>query len=84
MNIDLQAKIEFQRVLIKLTEERLQHEAAVVEYKQVCVGYGGEMVKLYFFFFLQLFKKLDEGHQKQKEELSQELIEVKVYNNICH
>lgn len=40
------------------------------------------MVKLYFFFFLQLFKKLDEGHQKQKEELSQELIEVKVYNNL--
>ena len=27
---------------------------------------------------MQLFKKLDDGHQKQKEELSQELIEVKV------
>lgn len=26
----------------------------------------------------QVFKKLDEGHQKQKEELNQELLEVKV------
>ncbi len=26
----------------------------------------------------QLFQQLDEGHQKQKEELSQELLEVKV------
>ena len=31
---------------------------------------------------LQVFQQLDEGHQKQQEELSQELLEVKV-NQIC-
>lgn len=30
-----QAKEEFQRVMIKLTEERQQHEGAIEEYKQV-------------------------------------------------
>ena len=30
---------------------------------------------------LQVFQQLDEGHQKQQEELSQELLEVKVNHN---
>ena len=31
----LQAKQEYQKVMIQLMEERQQHEAAVAEYKQV-------------------------------------------------
>ena len=31
----------------------------------------------FFFFFYQVFRKLDEGHQKQKEDLNRELLEVK-------
>lgn len=32
----IQAKQEYQKVMIQLMEERQQHEAAVAEYKQVC------------------------------------------------
>ena len=28
--------------------------------------------------YVQVFRKLDEGHQKQKEDLNRELLEVKV------
>ena len=33
--VKLQAKQEYQKVMIQLMEERQQHEAAVAEYKQV-------------------------------------------------
>ena len=35
-------------------------------------------------FWFQIFRRVDEGHQKQKEELSQELIEVKVNCSLWH
>lgn len=54
----LQAKQEYQRVMMELVEERQRHDLAISEYKLV-------------------FRQLDEGHQKQKEELNQELLEVK-------
>ena len=35
--VSLQAKDEFQQVMIRLTEERVQHDGAIQEYKQVAV-----------------------------------------------
>ena len=72
-----QAKQEYQKVMIQLMEERLQHEAAVAEYKQVKLMVLRHTHCL-FSFHLKVFQQLDEGHQKQQEELSQELLEVKV------
>jgi hypothetical protein len=69
--------------MIQLMEERQQHEAAVTEYKQVHTEcYDCEWLKFTGLLVdklgIQVFQRLDEGHQKQQEELSQELLEVKV------
>ena len=62
--------------MVQLMEERVQSEATVAEYKQVHSHY------LYMWWVLscvlQLAQQMDEGHQKQVEELNQELMEVKV------
>ena len=63
--------------MMQLTEERQQHEAAIAEYKQVNMRIKN-LYKLLYYVTTQLFQQLDEGHQKQKEDLSQELLEVKV------
>ena len=63
---------------MQLTEERQQHEAAIAEYKQVNMRIKKLYQLLYYVVTIQLFQQLDEGHQKQKEDLNQELLEVKV------
>ena len=71
---------------MQLMEERQQHEAAVAEYKQVhtehydCVAMTKSLLDCLSTnkLDIQVFQRLDEGHQKQLEELSQELLEVKV------
>lgn len=66
-------------------EERQQHEAAVAEYKQVHAEHYawlcGWTVCWHTNIGFQVFQQLDEGHLKQQEELSQELLEVKVRPN---
>ena len=66
--------------MMQLMEERQQHEAAIAEYKQVQHGVKvlHDHTMLTSSCDCQVFQQLDEGHQKQQEELSQELLEVKV------
>ena len=67
--------------MIQLTEERQRHEAAIAEYKLVGHMYiHGHGYCVYI--CCQVFQQMDEGNQKQKEELNQELLEVKVGFNL--
>ena len=65
-------------MMVQLMEERVQHEATVAEYKQARIFDLDMVSSISVYDVLQLAQQMDEGHQKQVEELNQELIEVKV------
>ena len=74
----IQAKATFQTAMLQLADERVQHDRAKMEYKQVIESCDTSCDMSCDIVLLQLFQQLDEGHQKQNEDLNQELLEVKV------
>ena len=68
--------------MVQLMEERVQSEATVAEYKQVQTHHSYTQHVVLLSCVLQLAQQMDEGHQKQVEELNQELMEVKVSSKI--